>query len=475
MPSSRGSPQPPVASDSYHALHRDSSAAGRRAGHVRLEPAPGRYAAGMTAAPARHRDNGVDATAGATAHAGQAEDELSARRRGALRWALAGIWLIYLALPAAALWDDHNLVRRYVGLAALLGFGALFLATFGLGARLRQPGGRLPWAVQAGVTGLATALTALVYATAGQKATGLLVYLAVLAVFMFTGLAAWATVAVILVASLAIPSLVPGWRANLYDTFQILVAAVAMWGVALLIQRNAQLAAAQEEIARLVRAEERSRFGRDLHDILGHSLTVVAVKAELAGRLARTAPERAEAEIADMEHIAREALADVRAAAAGYREVTIASELASARTALTAACIQADLPAGLAHVPQGKQEIFGWAIREGVTNVVRHSGATHCSIRVAGHEVEITDDGRGPAGPVNAASNGPGHGNSDGDRIGDPLGADSARARLRTAVPGGPGSGHGLAGLRERAAAVGGSVIVGHSAAGGFALRLRVP
>ncbi|HEX9543405.1 MAG TPA: hypothetical protein VGA04_35255 [Streptosporangiaceae bacterium] len=121
----------------------------------------------MTAAPARHRDNGVDATAGATAHAGQAGDELAARRRGALRWTLAGIWLIYLALPGAALWDDHNLVRRYVGLAALLGFGALFLATFGLGARMRQPGGRqpggrLPWAVQAGVTGLATALTALV-------------------------------------------------------------------------------------------------------------------------------------------------------------------------------------------------------------------------------------------------------------------------------------------------------------------------
>ena len=475
MPSSRGSPQPPGASDSYHALHRDSPAAGRRAGYVRLGPAPGRYAAGMTAAPARHRDNGLDVAAGATAHTGPAEDELSPRRRGVLRWALAGIWLIYLAQPAAVLWHDQNLARHYVGLAALIGFGAVFLATFGLGPGLRQRGGRLPWAVQAGVTGLATALTALVYATAGQNATGLLVYLAVLAIFMFTGRAAWAAVAVILVASLAIPSLVPGWRANPYDTFQILVAAVAMWGVALLFQRNAQLAEAQEEIARLVRAEERSRFGRDLHDILGHSLTVVAVKAELAGRLARTAPERAEAEIADMEHIAREALADVRAAAAGYREVTVAGELASARTALTAACIHADLPAGLAHIPQRKQEIFGWAIREGVTNVVRHSGATHCSIRVASDEIEITDDGRGPAGPVSAASNESGYGKSDCDRNGDPLGADSARARLRAGVPGGPGSGHGLAGLRERAAAVGGSVIVGHSAAGGFTLRVRVP
>ena len=148
--------------------------------------------------------------------------------------------------------------------------------------------------------------------------------------------------------------------------------------------------------------EERNRFARDLHDILGHSLTVVAIKAELAGRLARVAPERAEAEIADVERIAREALADVRAAAAGYREVTLASELASARTALTAAGIQADLPANVADIPPWQQQVFGWAIREGVTNVVRHSGATCCSIRVAGPEIEITDDGCGPAGRCRA-------------------------------------------------------------------------
>ena len=309
-------------------------------------------------------------------------------------------------MPAATrLWHDPDLVRRYAGLATLAAFGSVYVITFSLGARLREPGqparaGQAACRPAGRYRRRPQSSAALGYLTLGQDATGLLIYVAVMAVFLFRSRVGWTVVAVILAWSLAIPSIVPGWRANPYDTFQILVAAVAMWGVALLIQRNAQLAAAQEEIARLVRAEERSRFGRDLHDILGHSLTVVAVKAELAGRLARTAPERAEAEIADMEHIAREALADVRAAAAGYREVTIASELASARTALTAACIEADLPAGLAHVPQGKQEIFGWAIREGVTNVIRHSGATHCSIRVAGHEVEITDDGRGPACPA---------------------------------------------------------------------------
>lgn len=426
----------------------------------------------MTAAPPRRRDAGPDVAAGVAVRGAPGGRPLSARRWSRYGWALWAVWLLYLAQPAKHLWHDPDPVRRYAGLATLLAFALVFAATFGFSRRLREQAGHLPWAARAGFTGAAAALAAFGYVTIGQDAVGLLVYLAVMAVFLFTGRVGWMLLAVIVVASLAIPSLVPGWQASPSATFQIFVAAVAMWGVAQLIQRNAQLAAAQEEIARLVRAEERSRFGRDLHDILGHSLTVVAVKAELAGRLARTSPERAEAEIADVEHIAREALADVRAAAAGYREVTVAGELASARTALTAAGIQADLPAGLAHVPQRKQEIFGWAIREGVTNVVRHSGATRCSIRVASHEIEITDDGRGPVG---AASDGSGHRRSDRDRIADPVSADRARARLKASLPRGPSSGHGLAGLRERAAAVGGSVIVGHSAAGGFALRVRVP
>src|SRR5450755_4532941 len=107
----------------------------------------------------------------------------------------------------------------------------------------------------------------------------------------------------------------------------------------------------------------RNQFARDLHDILGHSLTVVAVKAELAGRLASLNPQRAETEIADVERIARQALADVRAAAAGYREITLAGELASAQTALAAAGIEADLPdQEMCQIPRLPQELFGWAV-----------------------------------------------------------------------------------------------------------------
>ena len=109
-----------------------------------------------------------------------------------------------------------------------------------------------------------------------------------------------------------------------------------------MLQRNVELAQAQRTIAELAVKAERSRFARDLHDILGHSLTVLTVKAELAGRLVALDPERAEREIGEVEALARQALADVRAAVAGYREVSLPGELASARAALEAAGIVAD-------------------------------------------------------------------------------------------------------------------------------------
>ena len=365
-------------------------------------------------------------------------------------WLFAAIWLVYLAQPVSRLWADHDLARRYLGLADLIAFAVVFVVTFAAARFLRDRQNRRvsrPIGVIAIVT--EAALVALAYATLGGSAGGLLIYLAVMAVFLLPTRVGWAAVAVCVAASVIVPWQVHGWTVNGSMAFQIFVSALAAWGVSQLIQRNAQLVAARNEITRLALADQRNQFGRDLHDILGHSLTVVAVKAELAGRLASLDPQRAETEIADVERIARHALADVRAAAAGYREITLAGELASAHTALAAAGIEPDLPdQEISSIPRLQQELFGWAVREGVTNVVRHSGATRCRIRVSPGEVEISDDGCGPPALDN--------------------------------VPGGvparnPASGHGLAGLRERAADAGAALSVGRSAAGGFALRVRMP
>src|SRR6185436_7841571 len=142
-------------------------------------------------------------------------------------------------------------------------------------------------------------------------------------------------------------------------------AAVAIFGITSMMRRNIDLIKAHEENAELLVENERTRFARDLHDILGHSLTVITVKAELAGRLMDADPVRAKAEIADLERLSRDALADVRRAVEGYRELTLPGELARAREALRSAGIEADLPGSAEDVPSDMREVFAWAVREG--------------------------------------------------------------------------------------------------------------
>ena len=398
-------------------------------------------------------------------------------RWGRVRWLFAAIWLVYLAQPIAKLWSDHNLARHYLGLADLIAFSAVFVVTFAAARYLRSQRSRRSRRISVAAVAAEAIFVVFAYLALGPSASSLFIYVAVMAVFLLPTREGWAVVAVCIAASLIVPWQVHGWNVDGAMAFQIFVSAVAAWGVGQLIQRNAQLVAARNEITRLALADQRNQFARDLHDILGHSLTVVAVKAELAGRLASLDPQRAETEIADVERIARQALADVRAAAAGYREITLAGELASAQTALAAAGIEADLPdQEIGQIPRLQQELFGWAVREGVTNVVRHSGATRCRIRVSPSEVEISDDGCGPPAPAGASLDGGGHAREDSP-------ASEAAAcdgwvpddlqRLGSGC--GATSGHGLSGLRERAAGAGATLSVGRSATGGFALRVRLP
>lgn len=207
-----------------------------------------------------------------------------------------------------------------------------------------------------------------------------------------------------------------------------------------------ELRSTQNKLAELAVITERNRVARDMHDILGHSLTVIAVKAELAGRLLEAAPEKAAAEIADVESLARGALLDVRATVSGYRGVNVISELANARSALLSAGVDPDLPGAADEVAAQHRELFGWVLREGVTNVIRHADASKCKVSMGADFIQIDDDGVGPLGR---------------DGLAGGLGlADSF--------------GNGLKGIMERASDMGAAISIGRSDLGGFKVRLSL-
>jgi two-component system, NarL family, sensor histidine kinase DesK len=163
---------------------------------------------------------------------------------------------------------------------------------------------------------------------------------------------------------------------------------------------NARLRLAQDEIAHLAKVAERERIARDLHDLLGHTLSLIILKSELATKLGERDPVRAREEIRDVERIAREALAEVRSAVTGYRAGGFTPELQHAQSALATAGIafESDVNANVP-LPPAHEAVLCLALREAVTNIVRHSGARHCriSLDVADGAVtmRIHDDGRG--------------------------------------------------------------------------------
>jgi two-component system, NarL family, sensor histidine kinase DesK len=261
----------------------------------------------------------------------------------------------------------------------------------------------------------------------GETGLASIVYIAV-ACMMVLPLRVAAVVVLLLTLGTVALSAVEGWGSQLGLAFGIVAASVAIFGLRTVIRRNLDLVRAEQANADLAIENERTRFARDLHDILGHSLTVITVKAELAQRLLGRGTEgdveRARAELADLERLSRDALADVRRAVEGYRELTLPGELARARTALAAAEIEAELPNSADEVPTELRELFAWTVREGVTNVLRHSGARRCQVALSPTAAEVRDDGAGP-----------------------------------TLRHNGVGTGSGLSGLRERAADVGATVV----------------
>ncbi|MEV4263657.1 sensor histidine kinase [Kribbella sp. NPDC049584] len=351
-------------------------------------------------------------------------------------WLAAGVWLFYLAQPLQKIAERKDGISQILGFLTVILFAASYLGFFGILRRMARKHLLAVWQ-QVGYLILMLTLCLLMIPTAGQTALTGLVYIASVAMMLLDLRAAVAFVAILLAGAEISMRVVPGWTDDGSYGFAIFLGALAVFGLRRAIQRSIELNAARKDMAELAVQEERNRFARDLHDILGHSLTVITVKAELAGKLIEANPTRAAAEVADVESLARAALADVRAAVAGYRELSLAGELVSARAALQAAEVKADLPTTVDEVPEQNRELFAWVVREGVTNVVRHSGAKRCTIRLTATQIEVLDDGKGP-------------------------------------TPGGGASGHGLVGLRERADQAGASVQIGQAPGGGFRLAVRV-
>jgi two-component system, NarL family, sensor histidine kinase DesK len=351
----------------------------------------------------------------------------------------AAVWLFFLIQPIEAGWSERDTAGGRVGMAATVLFGLLYVLGFVVVRRRRHA------AAGSAATGLAVAVLAglvalavVMCASLGEAGLGSCVYIAVEGVmFLPTGVAAVLTLLTAVTAEVLATN-IAGWESDFTLSFAICVAAFATWGITQLMNRNIDLHLAREENARLAVEEERNRMARDLHDILGHSLTVITVKAELAGRLMDADPARARAEVADLERLSRDALMDVRRAVEGFRELTLPGELARARESLRSAGIEADLPGSAEVVPSDMREVFAWAVREGVTNVIRHSGATRCTVRLTAERVEVLDNGAGA--PPEAVRQD--HG------------------------------GHGLAGLRERATASGATLLTRALEPQGFSLAI---
>ena len=235
-------------------------------------------------------------------------------------------------------------------------------------------------------------------------------------------------------AVLALLVVVVGLTLQSHPFFMIpSLALVGLIGTVTLYDRELALAnravrLSQEEVERVARIAERERIGRDLHDLVGHTLSLVVLKSELAAKLAESDPARALREIREVESVARQALEEVRRAVTAYRSESLPGEIENARRALAAAGVELAVEVEPVRLPPVSEAVLALALREAVTNVLRHAQATHCrvALRADGDSVRliVEDDGVGIVGS---------------------LGGEG-------------GDGAGLRGMRERVASLGGTV-----------------
>ena len=373
---------------------------------------------------------------------------------GRWRWLFSGIWLAYLIQPISALFDRHDPAWIAGGLVIAAAFCAIYLPA------LMYVDERPRWA-GAGLAALAV-LSAVACVVYGEHWTPLWIYVSAAGGLILTALfdRRVATLGVVVISGLY---LVSCWITHLdgADTVAVLLPVVliglAMMGFRMQLVLMHELAHARETVAKLAANEERLRLARDMHDLTGQSLSIITLKSELAAKRLTRLPASAErdailTELGDIGRVSRQTLHDIREAVSGYRRPTLAIEVITARSALEAAGIQLDdapeLTMRSGTFDPDAEAVLAWCLREAVTNVVRHSRARHCRLRLTERtgevSLEVTDDGRGFSGPAK----------------------DSAKTAA---------AGSGLRGISERLSGAGGHLSLGQGDNGrGFRLTATV-
>jgi two-component system sensor histidine kinase DesK len=373
------------------------------------------------------------------------------RREQAIKLCWTSVYSLYMASTVGDLASGRH--TALAGVLGWLGLAAFIIPYFSL-VLSRRPRVPLAW-WQAAILGWLYTMAAVLSLTLGAPWLVLFVYVAITAGVMLPSQQAVWAVPFSALSLLGLGKLIGagGW-VLVGEFLPALMGGAAMMGVARMRRTMRELREARETVAHLAANEERLRLARDLHDLLGHSLSLITLKSELAGRMLPDRPEDAAKQVADIEQVSRQALADVRQAVSGYRRPTLGVELAGVRTALRTAGVEAriapslDRPAQEHYPGLGADEegALAWALREAVTNVVRHSGAQRCDLALdevwdedERHylRLEVVDDGRGPA---------------RGQR-----------------------AGNGLNGLEERLMLSGGRLETGSPGSGGFSLKAYVP
>jgi len=361
-------------------------------------------------------------------------------------WLLSAVWLVFLAFPLFSAWDSSSSMERKIGLTVLvIIFGGVYIAGFHRQHQVEQAalfspsstGDELPamgsrFLIALVVIGVAA------YWLIGIAALGVVPFIVSFAVFNLR----WPVVFAVFAAGLGATILVPLATGTLDDIWYLSLVVLAVGSFNMLIRQFSGHQVEQNQLTTsLAISDERGRMARDVHDVLGHSLTAVILKAELSQRLLEQIESVTDADqaridacrdqLTELRSISRSALAEIRSTVGGLRAANLADEITVARTVLADAGVGLLVTGEPSDVPQAKRQTLAWVVREAVTNIVRHAKASNCHIELAPEPgqvwLRISDDG-----------------------IGLPAGEGAAdRGRSTTT------EGNGLRGLRERVATIG--------------------